>query len=77
MKKLVLIVSLFVLLAGTSIAQTTSIKKTPVLSEASPESVGLSSERVARIDKMCEEEVANGSVPGIVSLMTRNGKIVY
>ncbi len=30
-----------------------------------------------RIDKMCEAEVASGNVPGIVSLLTRNGKIVH
>ncbi len=77
MKKLLVLVSIFALLVNITIAQTTSIKKSAKLSEASPESVGLSSERVARIDKMCEEEVAKGSVPGIVSLVTRNGKIVH
>ncbi len=69
---------IFVLLIGTGLlAQTKSIQKSPVLTEASPESVGISSERLARIDKMCEEEVANGNVPGIVSLIARNGKIVH
>ena len=57
-------------------AQTKSIQKSQVLSEVSPESVGISSERLARIDKMCEEEVANGNLPGIVALLARNGKIV-
>ncbi len=57
-------------------AQTKSIQKSQVLTEASPESVGISPERLARIDKMCEEEVANGNLPGIVSLLVRNGKIV-
>jgi len=58
-------------------AQTKSQKKSPVLTEASPESVGISSERLARIDQMCAEAVKNGDVPGIVSLVTRNGKIVH
>ncbi|MBK6285321.1 MAG: beta-lactamase family protein [Draconibacterium sp.] len=57
-------------------AQTKSLQKSPLLSEASPESVGISPERLARIDRMCEEEVANGNLPGIVSLVARNGKIV-
>ncbi|HKI90209.1 MAG TPA: serine hydrolase domain-containing protein [Draconibacterium sp.] len=57
-------------------AQTKSIKKSPQLSEASPESVGISSERLSRIDKMCEQAVAKGNLPGIVSLVARNGKIV-
>jgi CubicO group peptidase (beta-lactamase class C family) len=58
-------------------AQTKSQKKSPVLTEASPESVGISSERLARIDQMCAEAVKNGDVPGIVSLIARNGKIVH
>jgi CubicO group peptidase (beta-lactamase class C family) len=57
-------------------AQTKSVKKSPVLTEASPESVGISAERLARIDKMCEEEVANGNLPGMVALVARNGKII-
>lgn len=36
-------------------AQTKSIKNTPALTEASPESVGISSERLDKIDKMCEK----------------------
>ena len=76
MKKLASFI--FVLLIGTGLlAQTKSNQKSPVLTEASPESVGVSAERLARIDKMCEEEVANGNVPGIVSLVARNGKIVH
>ena len=58
-------------------AQTKSLKSSPVLVEAAPESVGMSSERLARIDKMCEETVAAGDLPGIVSLIARNGKIVH
>ena len=59
------------------IAQTKSVKKSPFLTEASPESVGISAERLARIDKMCGEEVTNGNLPGIVSMVVRNGKIVH
>jgi CubicO group peptidase (beta-lactamase class C family) len=58
-------------------AQTKSLQKSPPLTEVSCESVGISVERLARIDKMCEEEVANGNLPGIVSLVARNGKIVH
>ena len=70
---LVLICSILIFSANT---QTKSIQKSQVLTEASPESVGISLERLARIDKMCEEEVAKGNLPGIVSLVARNGKIV-
>lgn len=58
-------------------AQTKSIKKSPVLTEASPESVGMSSERIARIDQMCADAVADGTIPGAVALIARNGKIVH
>jgi len=58
-------------------AQTKSIKKSPVLTEVSPESVGISAERLARIDKMCNEAVQKGDLPGIVSMVVRNGKIVH
>ena len=76
MKKSITILLFLFIFSGIS-AQTKSLQKSPVLSEASPESVGISSERLARIDKMCEEEVANGNLPGIVSLVARNGKIVH
>lgn len=68
-----LLLSILVLSAN---AQTKSIQRSPLLTEATPKSVGISPERLERIDKMCEEEVANGNLPGIVSLVVRNGKIV-
>ncbi|MEJ2702564.1 MAG: serine hydrolase [Sedimentisphaerales bacterium] len=68
---------IFFALALPSNAQTKSIKKSPPLSEGSPESVGMSTERLARIDAMCEKAVLNGDVPGIVALVARRGKIVF
>ena len=61
----------------TASAQTPSIKKSPPLKEAAPESAGMSTERLSRIDKMCEEAVADGDIPGVVAMVARNGKIVY
>lgn len=77
MKKLVIIALVLFLAHSEFYAQTKSAKKSPRLEEASCESVGLSAERVARIDKMCSEEVQKGNLPGIVALLTRNGKIVH
>lgn len=68
---------LLVTFALTTSAQTLSIKKSPPLSEGSPESVGISPERLARVDAMCQKAVAEGDVPGVVALVARNGKIVY
>jgi len=58
-------------------AQTPSIQKSPSLSEASPQSVGISTERLGRIDAMCQQAVDDGQVPGIVTLIARKGKIVH
>ncbi len=58
-------------------AQTQSIQKSAPLSYASPESVGMSKERIERIDAMCRSAIKNDEVPGIVALVARNGKIVF
>lgn len=58
-------------------AQTPSAKKSPPLSEAAPESVGVSAARLQWVDRMLAEAVAQGEVPGVVALIARNGKIVY
>jgi len=76
MNRIVLLLAMLSIYLISS-AQTKSIQKSAPLSEASPESVGISTQRLARIDQMCKEEVENGNLPGIVSLVTRNGKIVH
>jgi len=58
-------------------AQTRSIQKSPPLKEASPASVGMSSDRLARIDDMCEKAIRENNIPGIVCLVARDSKIVY
>jgi len=58
-------------------SQTKSINVSPPLILGSASTVGMSEERLARIDSMCEEAVEKGQVPGIVALVARNGKIVY
>lgn len=58
-------------------AQTKSIQKSAPLAPASPESVGMSTERLNRIDAMCKEAIQKDNLPGIVALVARNGKIVF
>jgi len=58
-------------------AQTKSLKKSPPLTVATPESAGMSSERLARIDAMLVEKIEKGVIPGAVALVVRHGKIVY
>ncbi len=76
MKHLTILTLALVICISSLNAQTKSKQKSPVLTEVSPESVGISSERLARMDKMCEQTVKDGDVPGIVTLVVRNGKIV-
>ncbi|HAH22533.1 MAG TPA: serine hydrolase, partial [Prolixibacteraceae bacterium] len=76
MKRLISIALVLLINATALDAQTKSLQKSPVLSEAAPESVGVSPERLARIDQMCTDAVKKGDLPGIVSLIVRNGKIV-
>lgn len=71
------LIILFLVVHFAAQAQTKSIKNTPPLSVASPESVGMSSERLARIDQMCQQAIANGEVPGMAVLVARHGKVVY
>lgn len=59
------------------IAQTNAGKHSPPLTEASPAKAGMSAERLARIDRMCEDAIKEGQIPGVVALVARHGKIVY
>ncbi len=60
-----------------SAAQTASARHSPALTEARPVSVGISPERLARIEAMCAKAVADQDVPGVVALVARHGKIVF
>ena len=63
--------------ASTLFAQTNSIQKSLPLSVATPESVGMSPERLKRIDAMLQKSVADKEIPGAVAIVCRNGKIIY
>ena len=47
------------------------------LPTASPESVGMSSERLGRITTIFRQEVADKKLPGAVVMVARKGKLVY
>src|SRR5688572_16755369 len=64
---------MFCCLASLSFSQ--SIKN--ITPAAKPEEAGMSSERLARIDKMIDEHLKNSWIPGAVVLIVRNGKIAY
>ncbi len=75
MKNLLLLLLIFYSLE--TLSQTKSSQVSPPLTEATPESVGLSSERLARIDAMCKEAIEESRIPGVVAMVVRDGKIVY
>jgi CubicO group peptidase (beta-lactamase class C family) len=58
-------------------SQTKSLRNSPILAEASPESVGMSSERIARMDNIFQSSINNKEVPGVAAIVIRNGKIIY
>jgi CubicO group peptidase (beta-lactamase class C family) len=65
----------------TLVLSTLSFKTTSVfgqeLPNAVPESVGLSSERLARLDAAMQAEVDAGRKAGIVTLVVRHGKVAH
>lgn len=63
------------LLNLTAHAQT--FTKNLVLKPGSPESAGMSTARLARIDKLLQNDVDSGFVSGIAGMIVRNGVIVY
>ncbi len=55
---------------------------TPLLSQSTDkpgraEDVGFSSDRLARITELFQEQVDNGAIPGAVLLVARDGKLAY
>lgn len=54
-----------------------SCTQSPVLKEASPGSVRISSDRLARIDKMLQQGIDSGWLAGAVGFIARDEKIVY
>ena len=58
-------------------AQTKSNQSSLPLVYGKASEVGISEERLARIDSMCMQAIEDGDLPGVVALVARNGKIVY
>ncbi|MGK0254991.1 MAG: CubicO group peptidase (beta-lactamase class C family) [Mariniflexile sp.] len=58
-------------------AQTKSAQHSNALTDGQGFEVGISEERLARIDAMCLKAIEDGDIPGAVALVARKGKIVY
>ena len=82
MKQCIFLFSIFFFTVSNITGQTVKDIKVHVPSGATlkttqPESVGMSSERLKRIDANMNEWLASGKLNGAVALIIRNGKIVY
>ncbi|PPK87672.1 CubicO group peptidase (beta-lactamase class C family) [Neolewinella xylanilytica] len=69
--------SLILLFSLGLTAQTATSQDSPPLTTADPATVGMSAERLARIDEMLTTAIEEDEVPGAVALVARRGKIVY
>ena len=76
MKRKLFLLALIITNSLQLAAQNSGKLNTP-LPEANPESVGISPDRLERIDAMLKEAIAEDQIPGAVALIARNGKIVY
>jgi CubicO group peptidase (beta-lactamase class C family) len=72
MKRNVPVIAFFI--AGLTAAALASAQALPT---ASPESVGMSAPRLARITEAFKQEIDKGNLPGVVVLVARKGKLVY
>lgn len=68
---------LFALIIFAGCTSSGDMPKSHPLSEAQPASVGMSEERLSRIDTMIHQAIAENQIPGAVALVARKGKIVY
>jgi CubicO group peptidase (beta-lactamase class C family) len=71
------IILFFFFSASTLLAQTNSSQKSMPLTEGVAESVGMSTERLQRIDAMLQKSIDQKEIPGAVAIVCRNGKIIY
>ena len=62
----------FLMLAGAAV-----LAQAAPLPQASPEEVGMSSERLGRLDAAMQKAVESGELPGAVVLIARDGQLVY
>jgi len=68
---------LLILLTQVGISQTPALSYHPPLEPAHPATVGMSAERLERLDAMLSETIEAGQLPGSVALVARHGKIVF
>ncbi|WP_373514157.1 serine hydrolase domain-containing protein, partial [Persicitalea sp.] len=76
MKKISLLFLLSLPLAAQT-KLTTNIPNQKLVEAKNPEAVGMSPERLQRLDNVMKGFVTDNKLPGIVAILVRNGQIVY
>src|SRR5262249_27753104 len=64
-------------MAGSLVLQANTCAGDGGLSTGSPESAGMASDRLAKIDSAVQETIDLGEIPGAVILIGRQGRVVY
>ena len=67
----------FLMLAGAAVLIQAVLAQAAPLPAASPEEVGMSTERLGRLDAAMQKAVDSGELPGAVVLIARDGQLVY
>jgi CubicO group peptidase (beta-lactamase class C family) len=65
------------LLMSVTLVLTSTVAWTESLPSATPEQVGLSSERLSRVGQALKAEIAKAKLPGAVALVARKGRVAY
>jgi beta-N-acetylhexosaminidase len=63
--------------SGSGIVAAASVAQAPPMPTASPEDVGLNTEKLQIIDSLAQDAIVRHATPGCVVLVARNGKIVW
>lgn len=69
--------SFFICLAAASCATVPSVEALPLPMATSPESVGLSSQRLADIERVTARHIDSGMLPGAAMLVARKGQVAW
>lgn len=67
---------LLLLISTGAFAQTESLLYSPPLAQGNPTDVGISAERLDRIDTMLQQSLDDNQIPGAVALIVRDGQIL-
>lgn len=71
------VIVLLILFSSLPGAETSIRPSFAVLQHGTPESVGVSTERLNQLDRVLQSAIANEEAPGAVALVARRGKIIY